>query len=123
MLTLLLWLLSKQKLSAEGRLKVVNTLIHTAGLPPLTSIIKEEGGQLLIRDTAVGPEERIFLSDAAETALTNQARRIVIDQLKFEAVKLGIHNATIPEHTLFAKVILWVIEKEEEMLRTLRGTA
>ncbi len=120
-MTILLWILKRIPLSPKDRVRVINTLAESCELPPLHAIIREEEGRILIRDVPVEAEELIFLSEAAEQALSNQARKVVVDQIRHEASLYALQSATTWEQTIFAKAAIWAIEQQEILLKRLRG--
>lgn len=117
----LLWLSRRRTLSAKVRMKIVTELIHRGGALPLHATITEDGGKTLIRGVPLDVSQATALKESAEYALENSARKTVREQIRYEAIKHGIHTALTPEQTYFAKAALWVIDQEEEMLNILAG--
>ena len=110
----------KLPLKGESRIKVVNALLDNLRVLPIRDIIKfNEMGQLLVRGKPLEHEQALQLKESARNVLLSPARRIVLDQVAYEAIKLGVYQATSPETILFAKAALWHDEQTEKILRLL----
>lgn len=105
------------------QIKILNELIHRGGALPIHATITEDGGKTLIRGVPLDVSQAFALKESAGHAVENAAYKTVREQIRYEAIKHGIHNALTLDQMYFSKAALWVIDQEEQMLKTLAGTS
>lgn len=109
-----------QKVDHEDRLLILNNLIDQTGFFPISDILKQApDGRLIIKGKTLGVDEIVQLQTSADALKDNLARKIISDQMRFEAVKLGVHQSTNTEMLVFAKAALWILEEQEKLIDNL----
>lgn len=114
---LVIFALRNKKLSKEDKNRLLGTLIENHFLP-INDIISwdKETGQLLVGGKLLDRETTLQLRESAKNVLSSTARRIVQEQVTFDAIKEGIHKGTGLDTILFAKAVIWLQEKETYFL-------
>lgn len=114
--------LKSKKLSLEDKGLCTIALLDNLQALPLHNIIDfNEQGKLLINNKLLDYDKASQLRESAKGMLNNQARRVVLDQVRWLSVDMGINQALSPEHMIFVKAALWHDQKEEELYRLLAG--
>lgn len=117
---LVLFLLRNIKLKTEDKTAIVQTFLQKQSLP-IYDIITYEDGQLVINKRVIEGEARIVLRESAKAVIDNQARRIIQEQVTFEAMKEALHKGTSPEQILFGKAVIWLQQYQDFFLKRLAG--
>lgn len=94
-------------------------LDKSLGLPFKDIIVVDEMGVVWLEDKILDREMRILLQESAKNALNNQARKIIRDQVAFNAIKVGVHSAVTNEQMYFARAAIWWGQQEDILLKTL----
>lgn len=117
---LTVWLLSWIKLSIQNRTLLTAQILSSLQALPLKDIITlDEEGNILVQGRRLKPEQELQLREAARGTLSNQARKLVHDQVLFRAVALGVHTVTTPEQMYFSRAAIWFGQQEIELLKIL----
>lgn len=66
-------------------------------------------------------DESIQFREGAMSLGKNWTYRTIKEQLAFEAIKIGIHSSQNTEQLLFSKAVLWVQQREMELITKLSG--
>jgi len=74
---------------------------------------------MLVNGREVDMEMARLLRESAKGALDNRALNFVWEQVRYQAITLGVHQNTTPEQGLFAKAALWLEEEVRKNLHTL----
>lgn len=123
MIRLLCWLLSRKSLKREDRVRLLNEALSTAGALPLHASITADGGVFLIKGVPVEGEYAVKIRENASAALHNLANKAVDEQVLYQAISLGIHEAQNFDQTLFSKAAIWVVQERQKLLERLaQGT-
>lgn len=111
------WCLKNARLSLEDRAFLTNHLLNKlAALPTCDIISVNETGALLIKGRSLSTEQIISLRESVEVLSKNYIRKVIREQVAFEAIKVGVHNSFSNETNFFAKTALWNQAKEQEIL-------
>jgi hypothetical protein len=114
------WLLRNGKLSQENKIFLTNQLLSTVGALPLhATFTVDETGKLLMRGVPVEYEQAVMLRESATNILHSKAWRAVKEQVLYEAVSKGIHEALNNDQILFAKAAIWFCEQQDKTLKVL----
>lgn len=98
----------------------MNALLDNFRAVPIRDIIKfNQFGAVLVNGQELDAEQSIRIKQSAHALFDNQVRRLVQDQVTYNAINLGVHKGTSPETILFAKASLWVMQEEEKLVRAL----
>jgi len=98
---------------------LTNQLLTSIHSLPTRAIITVNEGKLFIRGVPLELEKAIALRDSANAVLNNPAYKAVHDQVLYQAVSLGVHQAQTTEQVQFAKAAIWYGQQEVELLKTL----
>jgi len=115
---LLCWLSKSAKVSQEDRMRITNTLLSTVGALPIhATFTVDESNRLLIRGVPLDYEKATVLRENAATVLHSQVWNLVREQVLYEAVSKGIHEALNSDQVLFAKAAIWFCEQQDKALK------
>lgn len=117
---IVIWFLNTARFSIEDRAVLTNHLLQKLAALPVRDIItlNDEGG-LLINDRPLSVEEVVSLRESATQLSRNYIRKILREQMAFEAIKVGVHNSISNDTNFFAKAALWNQAKENEILQNI----
>lgn len=113
------WLLKHKKLSTKDRQLLTNQALTSIGALPTHAILTRDGNKLFIRGVPLDDERKYILRDAAEHALHNPAMRAIHEEVLYQAISLGVHQAHTPEAMQFAKAAIWWGQEQDKLLKTL----
>lgn len=114
-----IFVLNHKRLSETNKALLTSALLNNLMAIPLTEIITfDTNGTVNIEGKTLSLEQARAFTDSARALKDSIARRIIRDQLTFEAIKMGVHKGMTPDMILFSKAALWVMEEEERLLST-----
>lgn len=114
------YLLNKATLSKENHALLSTCVLDKlVALPFRDIIVYNEEGNLLVNGNPLDLEKMRLLRESARAALSNQALKIIRDQVAYEAIKIGVHQAQIVDQMVFGKSAIWWGEQELKHLLTL----
>lgn len=113
------WLLKNKSLSTRDRQLLTNQVLTSIGALPTHAILTKDGNQLLIRNVPVDSEKAFVLREAAYAAMNNPAFIAIHEEVLYQAVSLGVHQANTPEMIQFAKAAIWYGEQQKRLLTEL----
>lgn len=116
---LVCWILERKNLSQKDREKITNQLLKSIDALPTRAIITINEGKLFIGGAPMEGEKTASLRESATAVLNNPALKIVHDQVLYQAISIGIHQAQTTEQVQFAKAAIWYGQQEIELLKTL----
>jgi len=118
--TLTIWALKSKRLSGVQKTRVTNELLKNINAVPIHEIITyDQQGSLVIQGRKLEFEQAQALLMNMEALKNNNARKLIREQVAFEAIKLGLHQGETPEKILFAKAALWYAEQEQKLIDSL----
>lgn len=114
---LVLKLLRSHKITGEQKSKVTNALLENIDSLPIRDCIKVGlQGDIIIHGRHLVLEQLNGIRSSAQQLRDSQVRKLIKEQLQFEAVKIGVHNGLTPDSILFSKAILWVLQEEDKLI-------
>lgn len=121
---LTVWLLRHSKVSQENKILLTNQLLSTVGALPLhATFTVDEAGKLLIRGRPLEYEQAVVLRESASNILHSNAWQTVKEQVLYEAISKGVHEALNTDQVLFAKAAIWFCEQQDKTLKVLAQDA
>lgn len=121
---LVAWALRHAKLSQEDRMLLTNQLLSTVGgLPLHATLTVDEAGRLLIRGVPLEYEQAVILRESANNILRSPSWKLVKEQVLYEAISKGVHEALNNDQVLFGKAAIWFGQQQENMLKILAQDA
>src|SRR3990167_4400540 len=102
------FLLRHKKLSIKDRNLLTSVLLDSLGAVPIRDIITwNVYGQLVINNRVIDAKSAHVFQERAQALLENSVFELVMDQVAYEAITLGVHKNMSPDQGLFAKAALW----------------
>lgn len=121
---LTVWLLKHSRVSQEDKILLTNQLLSTVGALPLhATFTVDETGKLLIRGRPLEYEQAVALRESASNILNSNAWQLVKEQVLYEAISKGVHEALNTDQVLFAKAAIWFCEQQDKTLKVLAQDA
>lgn len=109
--------LRHKKLSGEQKLIVTSALLDNLNAIPIQKIITfDQQGTVYVRGKQLSANEAIAFRESCIAMQDSFARKIINEQIKYEAISLGIHIGDSVDKIIFSKSALWLIEQENELL-------
>ncbi len=78
-------------------------------------------GSIKVQGKELNLEKLVQLREGANSLSHNWTYRLLKEQLAFEAIKIGIHSSQTTEQLLFSKAVLWIQQREIELITKLSG--
>lgn len=117
----LIKLILRIPLSDKDQLALVNSVINRVGIP-LRSILAVDGNRrILVNGSPLSIEQSQSIQEGAYALLRNPARKLIRDQVRFQAIDKGYLQSADPKVQLFYKAALLFAQEEEELTRQLAG--
>lgn len=118
------WALRHARLSQEDRMLLTNQLLSTVGALPLhATFTVDEAGKLLMRGVPLEYEQAVVLRESANNILHSTAWKMVREQVLYEAISKGVHEALNNDQVLFSKAAIWFQQQQENTLKVLAQDA
>jgi len=122
MIAFLVKFLLRLRPSLAERNEIINEALCTLGALPTSRILTiDDAGRLLVRGVPSSIEDLIHLRNQASFIRDSSAWKLVRENLLFEAISKGVHEAQTSEQMLFSKAAIWNIQQMDELLATLQG--
>jgi hypothetical protein len=113
-------ILKWKKLKGEDKTRIITALLDNIdALPIRDAITFDADGTILIRGKKLEIEQIQNLKTGVAVLKDNFARKLIQEQLLYEANKIGLHQGLTPEMIQFSKAVVWVLENEEKLINTL----
>lgn len=117
---IIIWYLKNNRLSGEARALCITVLLNNLQALPISSIITYDNlGRILVNRKPLEVEQSVALRESAHALSDSFARRIIREQIRFNAIELGVHQGLDTYMILFAKAALWVMQEEEKLIASL----
>lgn len=124
---ILVWLLKHGELSVEDGATLTTAIVDVLQGAPLRDIItQDEYGVILFQGKPLSDFEKAMqLRDAARSALSNSALKLIWEQTLYSSFRVGVCEGDSIVKLMFAKTAIWNGENERKLLRLLaqEGTA
>lgn len=119
---IIIWLLSNRKIESEDKTLVLNALLKNMNVVPIRDVIHlNEKGLIVINGKEQDSEQSMYVLQGCQALRDNKTRRLIRDQITYEATKIGIHHGMTPESIQFSKATIWWGQQEERILTSLLG--
>ena len=97
-------------------------MLESVNALPITDIITfENDGTLKVGNKNLTAEQAISLRESLVSLNNNWSRRLINEQITFEAIKLGVHIGQSTDQIMFSKAAIWILAKENELIAKLIG--
>jgi hypothetical protein len=117
---LIAWLIRRNTFKGEAKNRVLAALLSNIGALPIQDIIKfDPQGTVYINDKKLDIEQAISFKESADALKESVARKIIREQIKYLAVKYGIHDGLSTETIMFSKAAFWIMEEEDKLIERL----
>lgn len=113
--------IKESKFTTEERSKIIGALLTSVNALPIADIVKVSSQGILLNGKSIDPAQIIALKQGADTLRNSTVRKIVSDQIKYLAVRIGVSEGMNPDQILFCKAAIWCLEQEEILLAKLTG--
>lgn len=108
------------RITGEDKALVTTVLLDNIGaLPFRDAITFDVQGGVYVNQKKLNQEQMIAFRESCNALRNSFARNLIHEQIKYSAVKMGVHEGLNPEMILFAKAALWYAEQEDKMISTL----
>lgn len=105
-------------LNAKGENKtfIISELLDKVDIIPIKSIVDFSPEGVKINGRILDFEQAQLLKDSTKSLKDNYARRVINEQLTYNAIQMGVHQGLNPEMIMFSKSILWLIQEENKLI-------
>lgn len=111
--------LKHSRLSGEQKAFVTTALLDNLSAIPLRDIIRfDDYGVVLINGKKLEVEQALAFKESCKTMKDSFARKVIQEQVAYEAIKMGIHQGLTPDMIMFSKAALWYAQEENKLLST-----
>lgn len=112
--------LSTHSLSREERIDLLNYFNKEIKAFPIEDCVQIlPSGAILANGRALSLEERESFLQGARALLGNSAFNIIADQVVYQSIKVGIHDAKEMDHLYFSKTAMYFVDLFKKYLQTL----
>ncbi len=109
--------LGESDLSQEDRIALMTCILDKIQALPIQDIVTfDEQGTILLQGKKLEPDQAIIFRESAVALKDSFARKVINEQVTFEAIKLGVHISLNTDQVMFAKAALWIIQEEKRLL-------
>ncbi len=110
-------LLRSKRLKGDHKTRIMSVLLDNLHAIPVNSIMQfNRDGTMLINGRSFDYEQAMAFREGVIVLKNSNARKIINDQLTYEAINLGIHQGLTPEQIQFSKAVLWIIQEEQKLI-------
>jgi hypothetical protein len=112
--------LATHELSREERIDLLNYFNRQINAFPVEDcVVIQPTGMILANGRKMTLEQRESFLQGAKALLGNSAFNLIADQVTYQAMKVGIHDATQMDHLYFSKTALYFIDLFKKYLEKL----
>ena len=112
--------LDKEKLTREQRIELLNRFNrHINAFPIEDCVIITQTGGILANGKEMSLEQREAFLQGARSLKSNTAFNLIADQVVYQAMKKGLHDATEMDHLYFSKTAMYFVDLFKRYLETL----
>ena len=120
-LKLVKWLLKTDLNEDEMNYVATLALDNLFALPIRDIITLNDSGTLLVNGRPLTPEVAITLRESARACLQSIARRIIHEQVLYQAVVSGVHKVENNRQMFFSRAAILYAQEEDKLLKLLAG--
>lgn len=118
---LLLFLLKHKEVDQKNKVQILSALTQKLELPVNDNFTYDVEGTLLVKGRKLQPEQYMALREGADALKRNETRKLIHEQIAFEAVKEGMYKTISLDTLLFAKCAIWLQQQEDRLIKELSG--
>ena len=111
--------LRSKRLSGNDKALVTTALLDNLQAINIKDIIKIDEQGIRINGRQLETEQAIQLRESVIQLQNSYARKVIREQVAYEAIKMGIHNGLNPDMILFAKAALWYDQAENQLIQSI----
>lgn len=112
--------LDTHELTREQRIDLLNYFNKQINAFPIQDcVVIQPTGMILANGKQMTLEQREAFLQGARALLSNQAFNLIADQVVYQSMKVGIHDATEIDHLYFSKTAMYFIDLFKKYLQTL----
>lgn len=112
--------LDTHELTREQRIDLLNYFNKQINAFPVQDcVVIQPTGMILANGKQMTLEQREAFLQGARALLSNHAFNLIADQVVYQSMKVGIHDATEMDHLYFSKTAMYFIDLFKKYLQTL----
>ena len=112
--------LDTHELTREQRIDLLNYFNKQINAFPIQDcVVIQPTGMILANGKQMTLEQREAFLQGARALLSNHAFNLIADQVVYQSMKVGIHDATEMDHLYFSKTAMYFIDLFKKYLQTL----
>lgn len=112
--------LDTHELTREQRIDLLNYFNKQINAFPIQDcVVIQPTGMILANGKEMTLEQREAFLQGARALLSNQAFNLIADQVVYQSMKVGIHDAKEMDHLYFSKTAMYFIDLFKKYLQTL----
>lgn len=112
----LLKALKKDNLPLEDRSALTSVLMEKIGALPVEETITISPQGIHVNGRLLSQDQNLSFKEGCVSLSSNQARKLIRNQIKYLAIEEGIHKGLSTESILFSKAALWLLEVEDKII-------
>lgn len=112
-------MLDKATLSLENRVALTTAILNKLNALPLSKSIIVDNGKIFVRGIELDREQEVNFREGIAVLQNNFVHKLFNEQLRYQAINLGINVATSMDTLMFSKAALWVLEQEIKLVESL----
>lgn len=119
---LTIFALRNKRLKGEYKAQITSELLKNIHAIPYKDILQTlQDGSVMINGKKMDMDTARMFRDSCITLRDNFARKIIHDQVLFEATKIGVHQANNQDAITFSKSAIWNQNEENILISGLLG--
>jgi len=111
--------LKKSNLPTEDRIALITALLDKLVVLPIGEMVILTQNSISINGKDLDQEQAINFREACTALKDNYARRIINEQIRYQAIDLGINKAQSIDTLMFSKAAIWLMNEEEILIQKL----
>ncbi len=111
--------LKKSSLSMEDRLALTTALLDKLGALPIGDIVHFTESGVIINGKELDQDQALSFREACVALKDNYARNVINEQIRYQAIDLGINKAVALDTLFFSKAALWCLNEENILIEKL----
>lgn len=119
---LVLWAL-KSRITGENKTRLITALLNNINAVPIRDVIKHSRKGIIVNGQILETDQGIAFLQGVTALADSKARKLIRDQILYEAIKLGVNQGDNPDKIMFAKAAIWCLEEEERLIANLTNDA
>lgn len=114
---IIVWFITRQSFTTKDKSFVLNTFMKEAQMLPIHNVIGvNENGQVVISGNVLDIDKSILFKEGCIALQNSNVRKVIHDQLLYEAISMHIHRSNSDEQVLFGKVMIYLLQEEDKLI-------